>query len=172
MPSFKNLPLRPPIEPMEAKTAKEIPAGKDWLYEPKWDGFRCVAFRDGADVALQSKSGQPLERYFPEIVDALNALKSDAFILDGELTIELEGKLDFDAILQRIHPAASRIKRLASETPAVYAVFDALSLDKKPALYAEPLKMRRAGLEAFAAKHLAKNTRLGLSPATTEIETA
>jgi len=171
MASFKNLPLRPPIEPMEAKAVKEIPSGKSWLYEPKWDGFRCVAFRDGNEIALQSKSGQPLERYFPEIVDALKALKSNAFILDGELTIELDGKLDFDAILQRIHPAESRIKRLASETPAVYAVFDALSLDKHPRLYDEPLKTRRMALEAFASKHLKKNSRLGLSPATTQIET-
>ena len=157
---------------MEAKSIKEIPAGKGWLYEPKWDGFRCVAFRDGGDLALQSKSGQPLERYFPEIVDALKALKPDAFILDGELTIELEGELDFDAILQRIHPAASRVKRLAVETPAVYAIFDALSLPDRTKLYEEPLKARRASLEAFAQKHLLKNTRLGLSPATTAIETA
>jgi ATP-dependent DNA ligase len=172
MPAFKNLPLQPPIEPMEARTAKEIPSGKQWLYEPKWDGFRCIAFRDGGEVALQSKSGQPLERYFPEIVDALKALKPDAFILDGELTIELDGKLDFDAILQRIHPAASRVKRLASETPAVYAVFDALSLEKNPRLFERALKTRRDALETFAAKHLTKNTRLGLSPATAEIETA
>ena len=157
---------------MEAKSIKEIPVGNAWLYEPKWDGFRCIAFRDASDVALQSKSGQPLERYFPEIVDALKALKSDRFILDGELTIELEGKLDFDAILQRIHPAASRVKRLAVETPAVYAVFDALSLDKQPRLFEQPLRTRRTALEAFAQKHLTKNKRLGLSPATTDVETA
>ena len=157
---------------MEAKSVKEIPAGTNWLYEPKWDGFRCIAFRDGNDVAVQSKSGQPLERYFPEVVDALRALKTDAFILDGELTIELAGKLDFDAILQRIHPAASRVKRLAVETPAVYAVFDALSLEKQPRLYEQSLKARRAALEAFAQKHLTKNARLGLSPATTDIATA
>jgi ATP-dependent DNA ligase len=157
---------------MEAKSVKDIPSGAHWLYEPKCDGFRCIAFRDGGEVALQSKSGQPLERYFPEIVDALKALKPDAFILDGELTIELDGKLDFDAMLQRIHPAASRVKRLASETPALYAVFDALSLEKQPRLYDEPLEMRRAALEAFGAKHLTKNPRMGLSPATTEIETA
>lgn len=172
MSSFKRLPVRPPIEPMEAKSVQDIPTGKGWLYEPKWDGFRCIAFRDGDDVALQSKSGQPLERYFPEIVDALQALKTDAFILDGELTIELEGKLDFDAILQRIHPAASRVKRLAVETPAVYALFDALSLEKQPRLYDQPLKKRRPELEAFAQRFLGKNTRLGLSPATTDIKAA
>ncbi len=157
---------------MEAKPIKEIPVGKDWLYEPKWDGFRCIAFRDGGDVALQSKSGQPLERYFPEIVDALKALTPDAFILDGELTIELEGKLDFDALLQRIHPAESRVKRLAVETPAAYAVFDALSLPARARLYEEPLKARRASLESFAQKHLLKDTRLALSPATSDIKTA
>jgi ATP-dependent DNA ligase len=157
---------------MEARAVPEIPLGKSWLYEPKWDGFRCIAFRDGENIALQSKSGQPLERYFPEIVDALKALKPDAFILDGELTIEIEGKLDFDAILQRIHSAASRVKRLAVETPAVYAVFDALSTPDRPKLYAEPLKARRPVLEAFAQKHLLKNARLALSPATADIEIA
>ena len=172
MPSFKNLPLRPPIEPMEAKSVKDIPPGKDWLYEPKWDGFRCIAFRDGGGVALQSKSGQPLERYFPEIADALKGLKLPAFILDGELTIEIDGKLDFDAILHRIHPAASRVKRLAVETPAVYAIFDALSFRDEAKLYEEPLRTRRATLEAFAREHLPRNVRLGLSPATTDIEIA
>jgi len=87
VPSFKNLPLNQPIEPMEARAVSEIPRGSQWLYEPKWDGFRCIAFRDGKEIALQSKSGQPLERYFPEIVDALGALKQDRFIVDGELTI-------------------------------------------------------------------------------------
>jgi ATP-dependent DNA ligase len=157
---------------MEAKSVPQIPQGDDWLYEPKWDGFRCIAFRDGGDIALQSKSGQPLERYFPEVVSALKALKADAFILDGELTIELDGKLDFDAILQRIHPAASRVKRLAGETPAKYAVFDALSLDDRPNLYEDPLKMRRKRLEAFAAKHFKGSAFLSLSPTSTEYEIA
>lgn len=157
---------------MEAKPFPDIPRSEGWLYEPKWDGFRCIAFRDGDDVALQSKSGQPLERYFPEIVDALKSLKTQAFILDGELTIELEGKLDFDAILQRIHPAASRIKRLASETPAKYSVFDALSLVERPKLYEDPLNVRRKYLEAFGAKHFKKNAFLSLSPAARDDATA
>ena len=172
MPLFKDLPLRPPIEPMEAKSIKEIPLGKDWLYEPKWDGFRCIAFRDGTDIALQSKSGQPLERYFPEIVDALKTLTADAFILAGELTIELDGKLDFDAILQRIHPAESRVKQLSAETPAIYAVFDALALEEQSKLYEDPLKKRRTRLEAFAAKYFKKNVRLALSPSTTDVKIA
>src|SRR5438270_1457664 len=109
--------LQPPIEPMEAKSVKAIPRGGAWLYEPKWDGFRCIAFRDGADVALQSKSGQPLERYFPEVVESLKSLNAERFVLDGELYIESAGKLDFDALLQRIHPAESRVRKLARETP-------------------------------------------------------
>src|SRR5581483_10976961 len=172
MAALKSLPLRPPIEPMEAKSIKEIPRGENWLYEPKWDGFRCIAFRDGEKIALQSKSGQPLERYFPEIVAALSALKADAFIVDGELTIELDDKLDFDALLQRIHPAESRIKRLSKETPAAYALFDALSLEGAPRLYESPLQERRKRLEAFAAKALKQNNSIALSPATTDYHTA
>ncbi len=172
MAAFLTLPLQPPVEPMEARAVKEIPEGSQWQYEPKWDGFRCIAFRDGENVALQSKSGQPLERYFPEIVEALLAVKSERFIIDGELTIELEGKLDFDAILQRIHPAASRIKRLSSETPASYAIFDALSLEDHPKLYEDPLKIRRKRLESFAAKHFKKEDFLSLSPSSTAYEKA
>src|SRR5690348_10418612 len=123
--------LKPPIEPMEAKTVAKIPRGEDWLYEPKWDGFRCIAFRDGTDVAMQSKSGQPLDRYFPELVDALLKLQAKRFVLDGEIFIERDGGLDFDALLQRIHPAASRIKRLSVETPAAFAVFDILDDGKR-----------------------------------------
>jgi ATP-dependent DNA ligase len=157
---------------MEARAVKEIPEGSQWQYEPKWDGFRCVAFRDGENVAMQSKSGQPLERYFPEIVKALRALKTDRFILDGELAIELKGALDFDALLQRIHPAESRVKRLAVETPTSYAIFDVLSLEDRPKIYEDPLKARRKRLEAFAAKHLKKNTRLALSRSTADIAIA
>lgn len=159
---FDNLPLEPPIEPMEARAVKTIPAGEHWLYEPKWDGFRCVAFRDGADVALQSKAGQPLERYFPELVDAVKALPVKQFILDGEIAIEADGALDFDALLQRIHPAASRITRLAKETPAKYFVFDLLAAQKS-AYFDRPLEDRRESLETFAAKNFAAGVLL--SPA-------
>jgi ATP-dependent DNA ligase len=163
--------LKPPIEPMEAKTVAKIPRGTQWLYEPKWDGFRCIAFRDGSDVAMQSKSGQPLERYFPEIVDALLALKAARFVLDGEIFIEHDGALDFDALLQRIHPAASRIQRLATETPAAFAAFDILE-DGKHENAQDPLEQRRAALEAFAAKHFSKRGSIGLSPATRDAAAA
>ena len=150
---------------MEARSATAIPRGDSWLYEPKWDGFRCIAFRDGEDVRLQSKSGQPLERYFPEIVEALKELPADSFVLDGELFIERDAALDFDLLLQRIHPAASRIRRLAAETPAAYAVFDLLAANGK-ALFERPLEERRAALESFASKHFRKGGSIALSPAT------
>src|SRR5947209_17915778 len=109
-----NLPIQPPYPPAEAKSVDEIPSGPGWLYEPKWDGFRCLAFRDGNEIVLQSKAGQPLGRYFPEVVAALQALPSKKFVLDGEITITSGGHLDFNALLQRIHPAASRIKKLSA----------------------------------------------------------
>lgn len=171
MPDFNGLPLQPPIEPMEAKSVAKIPGGELWLYEPKWDGFRCIAFRDGDDVAMQSKSGQPLDRYFPEVAGALRALKSTRYVLDGEIFIERNGGLDFDALLQRIHPAASRIKRLSLETPASFAVFDLLA-DGAHNYAKESLERRRAALEGFAAKHFAKGASIGISPATHDREPA
>src|SRR5437588_8745463 len=111
------LEVRPPYAPMEALSVETIPVGADWQYEPKWDGFRCLAFRDGDEVHLQSKSGQPLARYFPEMVAALKELKAKRFVLDGELAIPIEGRLSFDALLLRIHPAESRIRKLAAEHP-------------------------------------------------------
>lgn len=165
MAEFPHLPLRPPIEPMEAKTAEKIPQGDRWQFEPKWDGFRCIAFRDGDELAMQSKSGQPLERYFPEVADALRALKNKRFVLDGEIFIERDGGLDFDALLQRIHPAASRIKRLSTETPAHFAVFDLLA-DGDRDYSKTPLAERRHALEALASKHFGNGGTIGLSPAT------
>lgn len=163
--------LKPPIEPMEAKSVAKIPRGEEWLYEPKWDGFRCIAFRDGNEVAMQSKSGQPLERYFPEVVDALKALRAKSFVLDGEIFIERDGGLDFDALLQRIHPAASRIKRLSLETPAHYAVFDMLS-DGAQEYAQDHLGQRRRALEAFAAKFFQAHGTIALSPATRDFAAA
>src|SRR5690349_23869581 len=120
------LPIKPPFPPMEAQLVDAIPEGDGWQYEPKWDGFRCLAFRDGEKVELQSKAGQPLGRYFPEIVEAVRALKPKKFVLDGEIVVPIDGELDFDQLLQRIHPAASRIARLSKEHPALYIVFDLL----------------------------------------------
>src|ERR1700682_5273048 len=107
--------LKPPLPPMEARSVDELPADANWQYEPKWDGFRCLAFRDGDEIALQSKSGQPLARYFPELQEALLALKAKKFALDGEIIVAIDGQLSFDSLLQRIHPAASRIRKLSEE---------------------------------------------------------
>lgn len=167
------LPIKPPYPPMEAKAVDEIPDGSQWQYEPKWDGFRCVAFRDGDQVELQSKAGQPLGRYFPEVIDAVRALKPEKFVLDGEIIVPVEGQLSFDDLLQRIHPAASRIKKLAASHPAVYIVFDLLMNERGTALVEHPLSERREALEAFAAKHVdGGNERIRLSPATTDVALA
>src|SRR5579884_1588445 len=111
-----ELPLQPPFPPMEAKSVEELPAGDDWQYEPKWDGFRCLAFRSGDEVLLQSKAGQPLGRYFPELVEELRRLTQKQFVLDGEIVIFRGKHLSFDDLLMRIHPAESRIKKLSKET--------------------------------------------------------
>ena len=158
-----DLPLRPPYPPMEAKSVETIPRG-DLLYEPKWDGFRCLAFRKDEQVVLQSKAGQPLARYFPEIVAALLRLPQRCFVLDGEIVVFEGQHLDFDALLQRIHPAESRIKRLARETPATYLVFDLLADERGRALVEQPLADRRNALAAFFRKGGSEEVRL--SPAT------
>jgi ATP-dependent DNA ligase len=149
---------------MEAKLVETIPTGENWQYEPKWDGFRCLAFRDGDNVILQSKAGQPLQRYFPEIVDALLKLKAKNFVLDGEIVVPKGRSLSFDDLLQRIHPAESRVRKLSQSTPAVYIVFDLLVNDRGTSLVDRKLSDRRTALEAFAKKTLAKAGRIRLSP--------
>src|SRR5438270_5146484 len=146
-----NLPIQPPYPPAEAKSVNALPQESGWLYEPKWDGFRCLAFRHGDEVVLQSKAGQPLGRYFPEIVAALLAFPARKFVLDGEIVIRSGAGLDFDALLQRIHPAASRIQRLSQETPSTYMVFDLLVDGQARSLAAKPLSARRMALQEFAA---------------------
>ena len=131
---------------MEAKLVEELPDG-DWQYEPKWDGFRCLAFKAGGEVDLKAKSGKPLARYFPEMVETLKRVKAPSFVLDGELAIVSGGEFSFDALLQRIHPAESRIKRLAAETPAIFILFDLLLDASGKSLIEAPLTMRRAALE-------------------------
>ncbi len=121
------LPLSPPIKPQLAKSSRELPEGEDWRYEPKWDGFRTIAFKDGGEVHLQSRGGKPMNRYFPEVVAQLEAVGEDRVVLDGEMLIEVDGVQEFDLLSQRIHPAASRVERLAVETPARYVAFDVLS---------------------------------------------
>jgi len=166
------LPIKPPYPPMDALLVSEIPAGANWEYEPKWDGFRCLAFRDGKNIEMQSKSGQTLGRYFPEIVAALLKLKASKFVLDGELVIPVKGGLSFDDLLQRIHPAASRVTKLSQSTPAQFIVFDLLVDEAGEPLYESPLSQRRQKLESFAKKHLAKNERIKLSPKTDNIAIA
>jgi ATP-dependent DNA ligase len=167
-----TLPLKPPFPPMEALLVGEIPAGANWEYEPKWDGFRCLAFRDGNKVELQSKSCQPLERYFPEVVEALLKLKASKFVLDGELVVPVSNGFSFDDLLQRIHPAASRVAKLSRETPAHFIVFDLLVDDAGKSLVDLLLSKRREKLEAFARKHVGKNQLIELSPKTGNIKVA
>jgi ATP-dependent DNA ligase len=167
-----DLPLRPPYPPMEAASEDELPKGEGWLYEPKWDGFRCLAFRQGKTVLLQSKAGQPLGRYFPELVAALSALPLRTFVLDGEIVIRAEGgSLDFDALLQRIHPAISRIRKLAGETPGTLLAFDLLVDERGKALNGLPLAERRERLERFFDK-LPEEGSAVLSPATPDRKVA
>src|SRR4029450_13425102 len=121
------LEIRPPFSGMEARSVAEIPTGEEWQYEPKWDGFRCLAFRDGMEVELQSKAGQPLARYFPEVVEAIGKRRPKHFALDGELAIPSGRSFSSDDLLLRLHPAASRVRKLAAATPAIYIVFDLLA---------------------------------------------
>jgi ATP-dependent DNA ligase len=165
------LPLKPPLPPMEARSVDQIPADDGWQYEPKWDGFRCLAFRDGAGIYLQSKAGQPLARYFPDIVDAIGKLSARNFIVDGELAIPVGGALSFDELQLRLHPAASRVQKLAKAHPAILIVFDLLAEDRQSYL-TRPLQERRAKLEQFARAHLKSKGEIRLSPATTKLVTA
>src|SRR3954469_16014835 len=143
--------LKMPLAPMEAATVDEIPTGAEWQYEPKWDGFRCIAFRRGKKVDLQSKSGKPLTRYFPEIAADLLRLRAEQFVLDGEIVIPIGNRLSFNDLLMRIHPAASRIQKLAEETSARYIVFDLMENEDGP-LIRQPLEQRRRELGKFAKR--------------------
>ncbi|HVE50152.1 MAG TPA: ATP-dependent DNA ligase [Casimicrobiaceae bacterium] len=162
-----TLPIPVDYAAMEAKLVSELPAGKQWQYEPKWDGFRCLAFKDSDDVALRSKAGQPLERYFPEIVEAIAALRVEQCVLDGELVVPQGDGLSFDELLMRIHPAASRVTKLSREHPALYVVFDLLVDDRGGLLIAKALTERRVALEHFFTRHLKNAPRFRLSRVTT-----
>jgi ATP-dependent DNA ligase len=154
-----------PLLAMEARQESELPRDGGWQFEPKWDGFRCLAIRDGDKVEMLSRSGKSLARYFPEMVDALHALKPKRFILDGELAIPVGRILSFDALQLRLHPAARRVNRLAAETPSILIVFDLLQTPRGAALTARPLSERRSALEAFFAQ-VGDTSSLRLSPAT------
>ena len=154
---------------MEALLVEELPIGEEWRFEPKWDGFRCLAVRSGGEVALWSRSGKPLGRYFPEVEALIAGLPGSDLTLDGELIIETPSGLSFDALSQRLHPAESRIRKLAAETPALFMAFDLLS-EGKDDLSALPLAKRRERLEKLVGK--AKVKALLLSPQTGEIAQA
>lgn len=162
----------PPLLPMEARSVDTIPVGREWRYEPKWDGFRCLLFRNGGKVELQSKSGKPLTRYFPEIVAAAKALKPAHFVLDGEIVVPQGRAFSFDDLLQRIHPAATRIARLSQETPALLIVFDLLADAKGESLLELPMTKRRAALETFARAYFPKRGSFRLSPSTPKLSVA
>ncbi len=166
-----TLPIAPPFPPVEANQVAKLPAGEEWAYEPKWDGFRCVAFRDGDHIELQSKACKPLARYFPDGVEYVRALAADGFVFDGELVIPQDDTLSFDHLLMRIHPAESRVKKLAAADPCLLIVFDLLVEDGE-SLLEEPLAERRAALEAFAAKHFHDDGPIRLSPQTTDFAQA
>jgi ATP-dependent DNA ligase len=156
-----SLPLSPPVKPQLALSRKELPTGEEYVYEIKLDGFRCLAFVDGEQVFLQSRTGKPLGRYFPELV-----LPPGRYVLDGEIVVRgPEGREDFDALGQRIHPARSRIERLAAETPAVYVAFDLLAGDRESLLEA-PFAERRARLERLLAGDDFRSAAVELMPAT------
>lgn len=142
------LPLEPPIKPQLARSRKELPEGERWRYEPKYDGFRTIAFRDGDEVYLQSRGGKPMNRYFPDVAEQIAAMPADRVVIDGEMVVTVDGVQEFDLLSQRIHPAASRVEKLASETPAVFHAFDLLAAGGE-SLLELPYDERRARLEAL-----------------------
>ena len=165
-------PIHPPFAPMEATLVDEVPVGAGWQYEPKWDGFRCLLFRDGDHIELQSKAQRSLSRYFPEITAAAHKLKPERFVLDGELIVLLGQNASFDDLLQRIHPAASRIALLARTTPAILVAFDLLVDAQGHLLVERALADRRPALEAFATRYFKAADLFRLSPATSDLKEA
>jgi ATP-dependent DNA ligase len=160
-----SLPLSPPIKPQLAKSARELPAGDDWCYEPKWDGFRTIVFRDGDDVHLQSRNGKPMNRYFPDVVEQALALPAQRYVIDGEMVVTVDGIQEFDLLSQRIHPAASRVERLAKETPAALVAFDLLA-EGDETLVELPYTERRKRLAALVADPVE------LTPSTDDVDAA
>src|SRR5438552_12193453 len=163
--------LKPPLPPMEARLVEQVPTGAEWQYEPKWDGFRCVAFRNGEQIHLQSKAGQPLARYFPDVVANVAKLPQQQFVLDGELVIPVGGAFSFDQLQLRLHPAASRVQKLAAAHPAVYILFDLLAENGNSYLKLN-LRERRPLLEKFARSNLRSAKTVRLSSATTDYKVA
>ena len=162
-----DLPVMPPIKPMLAKPVPTLPSG-EMSYEPKWDGFRCIVFRDGEDVVLGSRNEKPLNRYFPEMLEPFLGSLPERCVVDGELIVSIDGRLDFDALGQRIHPADSRVQMLAKETPASFVAFDLLALDDESFLD-RPFGDRRTALEGIAGGFAPP---VHLAPATTDPDVA
>ena len=158
-----DVPVLPPLKPMLGKLARELPAG-EYLYEPKWDGFRCLVFRAGDEVDLRSRHDRPLARYFPELVEAFRSLPADPLVVDGEIVLATAGGFDFSALLARLHPAPSRVERLRRETPAAFVAFDLLALEDDD-LRERPFAERRSLLERVLA---AARAPLFLTPATSD----
>jgi|AraplaMF_Col_mMF_1032025.scaffolds.fasta_scaffold00156_21 ATP-dependent DNA ligase len=165
------LPVPQTIEPMESKAVAELPAGAGWQYEPKWDGFRCLVFRDGKKVCLRSRNQRLLNRYFPELVDGFAALPIKRFVLDGEIILMIDGHSSFEDLQMRLHPAASRVQKLAKATPTCFVAFDMLVDPANRDLRSEALKKRRSELEDFS-KRVGKHVFLQLSPAARSLKTA
>jgi len=163
-----DLPLLPPVKPMLSRSVAEVPAGPGYLYEPKWDGFRCIVFRDGDEVELGSRNEKPLTRYFPDVVEAVRAQLPPRCVVDGEIVIAGDRGLDFEALLQRIHPAASRVRMLAESTPAAFVAFDLLALDDE-CLLDVPQGERRRRLEQALACSAAP---VHLTPVTDDVALA
>jgi ATP-dependent DNA ligase len=159
------------LAPMEARLVPELPNDSGWQFEPKWDGFRCLAFRAGDEVEIKAKSGKSLSRFFPEVLANLRALPEKMFVLDGELVISVDGALSFDALQMRLHPAESRIKRLSHETPATFIVFDCLLRKARQPLLPKSFEERRATLEAFF-KTIGEREGIALTPFTRDLRGA
>ncbi len=167
-----TLPISKTYPPMEALPATSLPVGPQWQYEPKWDGFRCLAFRDNKRIDLVSKSGKPLTRYFPELTVALGRLRATKFVLDGEIVIPFDGDLSFDQLLMRIHPSKTRVEKLSRETPCLFIIFDLLVNADGKSLTVLSLEKRRKELAQFASKFLRGDRTLLLSPFTVELSAA
>ena len=165
------MPTRIPF-PMEALLVGELPEGKEWRYEPKWDGFRCLAHKRGPTVTLRSKSGRPLERYFPDIVGLLEKLAVRTFLLDGELLVEGEKGYSFSDLQMRLHPAASRVHMLAQKQPATFVIFDILKTEDDQTLMSAPLSQRHRLLEQFYETYCSKEKAIRLSPQTDSLSEA
>lgn len=168
---ISGLPVPLTTRPMEARLVSELPREPGWQFEPKWDGFRCLAFRAGDEIELRAKSGKTLARYFPEVVTMLAALASKRFVVDGELAIPIGETLSFDALQARLHPAESRVRKLSAETPAIFLLFDCLMSAEGASLLDSPLTDRRAALEEFFAS-AKREPALKLTPYTREYSTA